>query len=148
MVVWCTQNLRRDGSSFTWHQPCQRCKSLFGDYLKTRYKKLVMHSCRITCERSESARERRIALYKSDHHQQQQHFQLPHRHCSLMVHYSSPQISARMAQHYTDWSISSLNWTLLYASSRSIATATVSSVRKIIMQQRNHDKKKKKKKKN
>ena len=21
-VVWCTQNLRRDGSSFTWHQPC------------------------------------------------------------------------------------------------------------------------------
>ena len=26
MVVWCPQNLRRDGSSFTWHQPCQRCK--------------------------------------------------------------------------------------------------------------------------
>ena len=26
MVVWCTQNLRRDGSSFMWHQPCQRCK--------------------------------------------------------------------------------------------------------------------------
>ena len=22
MVVWCTQNLRPDGSSFTWHQPC------------------------------------------------------------------------------------------------------------------------------
>ena len=26
----------------------------------------AIHSCRITCERSESARERRIALYKSD----------------------------------------------------------------------------------
>ena len=26
MVVWCTQNLRRDGYSITWHQPCQRCK--------------------------------------------------------------------------------------------------------------------------
>ena len=28
--------------------------------------KKAIHSCRITCERSESARERRIALYKSD----------------------------------------------------------------------------------
>ena len=26
MVVWCTQNLRRDGCSFMWHQPRQRCK--------------------------------------------------------------------------------------------------------------------------
>ena len=26
MVVWCTQNLRRHGCSFMWHQPCQRCK--------------------------------------------------------------------------------------------------------------------------
>ena len=26
MVVWCTKNLRRDGSSFMWHQPCQCCK--------------------------------------------------------------------------------------------------------------------------
>ena len=27
MVVWCTQNLTgRDGSSFMWHQPCQRSK--------------------------------------------------------------------------------------------------------------------------
>ena len=22
MVVWCTQNMRRDDSSVTWHQPC------------------------------------------------------------------------------------------------------------------------------
>ena len=26
MVVWCTQDLGRDGCSFMWHQPCQRCK--------------------------------------------------------------------------------------------------------------------------
>ena len=26
MAVWCIQILRRDGSSFMWHQPCQRCK--------------------------------------------------------------------------------------------------------------------------
>ena len=26
MDVWCTQNTRVDGSSFMWHQPCQRCK--------------------------------------------------------------------------------------------------------------------------
>ena len=23
MVVWCTQNVLRDGSSLTWHQPCR-----------------------------------------------------------------------------------------------------------------------------
>ena len=26
IVVWCGQELRRDGCSFMWHQPCQRCK--------------------------------------------------------------------------------------------------------------------------
>ena len=26
MVIWCTQNLRQDGCSFTWHHPCQCCK--------------------------------------------------------------------------------------------------------------------------
>ena len=42
MVVWCTQNLRRDGCSFMWHQPCQRCKYTTSvDIQKTRYKKLV-----------------------------------------------------------------------------------------------------------
>ena len=67
VVVWCTQNLRHDGSSFMWHQPCQRCKYTTSvDTQKTRYKKLVTLVSRITCERSESARERRIALYKSD----------------------------------------------------------------------------------
>ena len=53
---------RRDSSSFLWHQPCQRCKYTTSvDIQKTRYKKAI-HSCRITCERSESARERRIAI--------------------------------------------------------------------------------------
>ena len=76
MVVWCTQNLPRDGSSFMWHQPCQRCK-----YTATSvdiHKRAIKssHSCRITCERSESARERRIALYKSNHQ---------HHHCIMVV---------------------------------------------------------------
>ena len=44
MVAWCTQNLRRDGSSFMWHQPCQRCKYTTSvDIQKARYKKLVTH---------------------------------------------------------------------------------------------------------
>ena len=57
----------RNGSSFMWHQPCQRNVAVhhFGGYSKTRYKKAI-HTCRIICERSESAWERRIALNKSD----------------------------------------------------------------------------------
>ena len=44
MVVWCTQNLRRDGCSFMCHQPCQRCKYTTSvDIQKMRYKKLVTH---------------------------------------------------------------------------------------------------------
>ena len=59
---------RRDGSSFMWHQPCQRCKYTTSvDIQKlTHYKSKASHSCRITCQRSDSAWERRIALYKSD----------------------------------------------------------------------------------
>ena len=56
MVVWCTQDLRRDGCSFMWHQPCQRCKYTTSvDIQKTLYK--ASHSCRTSCERSESAQE-------------------------------------------------------------------------------------------
>ena len=54
----------RDGNSFMWHQTCQRCK--YTTSLWKKRKREAIHSCRITCERSESARERRIALYKSD----------------------------------------------------------------------------------
>ena len=44
MVVWCTQNLRRHGCSFMWHQPCQRCKYTTSvDIQKTHCKKLVTH---------------------------------------------------------------------------------------------------------
>ena len=44
MVIWCTHNLRRDGYSFMWHQPCQRCKyATLVDIQKTRYKKLATH---------------------------------------------------------------------------------------------------------
>ena len=66
MVVWCTQNAPRltlSGSRLLWHQPCQRCKYTTSVDIQKRAIKTV-HSCRITCERSESARERRIALYK------------------------------------------------------------------------------------
>ena len=69
MVVWSLYGVHRtrwDGSSFMWHQPCQRCKHTTSVDIQKRAIKLVMHSCRITCERSKSARERRIALYKSD----------------------------------------------------------------------------------
>ena len=68
MVVWCTQNAPRltlSGSRFLWHHPCQRCKYTTSVDIQKRAIKTI-HSCRITCERSESARERRIALYKSD----------------------------------------------------------------------------------
>ena len=66
MVVWCTQNLRRDGCSFMWHQPCQRCKYTTSvDIQKTRYKS--SHSCRTTCERSESAQESGEHRYIRDH---------------------------------------------------------------------------------
>ena len=37
--AWCTQDLRQDGCSFMWHQPCQRCKYTTSvDIQKTRYK--------------------------------------------------------------------------------------------------------------
>ena len=66
MVVWCTQNAPRlnlSGSRFLWHQPCQHCKYTTSVDIQNRATKTI-HSCRIRCERSESARERRIALYK------------------------------------------------------------------------------------
>ena len=39
MVVWCTQDLRRDGCSFMWHQPCQRCKYTTSVDIKKKKKK-------------------------------------------------------------------------------------------------------------
>ena len=55
-----------DGSSFMWHQPCQCYKyTTLVDIQKSIIK--TIHSCRVTCERSESAREQRKALHKSDH---------------------------------------------------------------------------------
>ena len=56
---------RRDGSGFMWHEPCQRCMYTTSVDIQKRAIK-SSHSCRITCEPSESARKRRIALYKSD----------------------------------------------------------------------------------
>ena len=64
MAVWCTQKPPR------WQQFQALSVHQFEGYSKTRYKKLFTHG-EITCERSESARERRIALYKSDQQQLQ-----------------------------------------------------------------------------
>ena len=33
MVVWCTQNVRRDGSGFMWHQPCNNQAALYVHHL-------------------------------------------------------------------------------------------------------------------
>ena len=72
MVVWCTQNLRRDCSSFIWHQPYQCLKYTTSvNIQKTRYKKLVIHV--ESHARAVSARERRIVLYKSSHHHHHSH---------------------------------------------------------------------------
>ena len=65
---------RRDGSRFMWHQPCQHCKYTTSVDIKKRAIKKAIHSCRITFERSESALERRIALYKSNHHHHHKSF--------------------------------------------------------------------------
>ena len=43
MVVWCTQNLHRDGCSFMWHQPCQHCKYTTSVDIQKRAIKLVTH---------------------------------------------------------------------------------------------------------
>ena len=63
LFVMCIPSSFRDGSSFMWHQPCQRCKYTTSvDIKKMRCKKLFTHVIRI---RSESARERRIAYIKA-----------------------------------------------------------------------------------
>ena len=114
---------RRDGSSFMWNQPCQRCKYITSvDIFKKALQKAIQ-SCRITCERSESARERRIALYKSDQHQQQlllssyrppadkprvllQPVRTPHIHFGAKSpksgHYAGPSRKIRTVEQQTD----------------------------------------------
>ena len=75
-ALYGVHRTRRHGSGFTWHQPCQRCKYVhhLGGYSKPRYKKLFTH---VESHASAvSLLERRIALYKSDH-QQQQHISEP-----------------------------------------------------------------------
>ena len=49
----------RGGCSFMWHQPCQRCKYTISVDIQNKTKMCynASHSCRSTCERSESAQE-------------------------------------------------------------------------------------------
>ena len=51
----------RDGCSFMWHQPCQRYKYTTSVDIQNETKMCykASHSCRTTCERSESAQESR-----------------------------------------------------------------------------------------
>ena len=71
MVEWCTPNLLRDDSSFTWHQPRNNQIGVsvrhFGAIKNTRYKRiqsLIQNHMRQRYERSESVREQRTALYQ------------------------------------------------------------------------------------
>ena len=76
MVHGCmvyTDRTRRDGSSFMWHQPCQRCK--YTTSVENQWRAITEKLNHM--QRSQSAREPRrlIALYKSDRQQQQQQHQ-------------------------------------------------------------------------
>ena len=57
MVVWCTQNVCRDGSSFTWHQPCNNQIALSAHHLSG-YSKCPMkgysHSFRSICDKKQT----------------------------------------------------------------------------------------------
>ena len=67
VVALCTQNVCRDGISFTWHQPCNNKTALqvhhFGGYLK-RAIKGYNYSLRIECDKNaesvQDSRERRF----------------------------------------------------------------------------------------
>ena len=72
VVVWCTQNLCQDGSSLTWHQPCNNhikcCQyTTLVVIKKTRYKTIQsLIQNYMWHEHSKPAWEQRTALYKSD----------------------------------------------------------------------------------
>ena len=60
MVARCIQNVRRDGSSFTWHQPCssqQSCKLVhhLDVYSETRYMYTLIQSHMRVCSRVENS---------------------------------------------------------------------------------------------
>ena len=74
---------RRDGSSFM-------CGTSHASAVSTPLRWIfknglwkAVHSCRITCEHGEPARERRIALYKSDHHNHHHHHDHHYHHLSF-----------------------------------------------------------------
>ena len=101
MVVWCTQNLRRGRSSFMWHQPCQRCKYTASVDIQKHAIKSYSHSRRIKCERIESARERKIALYRSSHHNHlHQRTPVVWTSLPLNTHLSSPLPSSGLRWQY------------------------------------------------
>ena len=56
MVVWCIQNVRRDGNNFTWHQPCKNQNNSAVStplrYSKRRAIKFYSHSIKPTSDKS------------------------------------------------------------------------------------------------
>ena len=90
---------RWNGSSSTWHQPCQRCKYTTSVDIQKRAIK-TSHSCRITRECNEFVWERRIALYKSD--QQQQQYILA---ISMHVTFKRERCCGRILLHPCAWTI-------------------------------------------
>ena len=64
MVVWCTQNMHSDGSTFMWHQPCNNQVALW--IVRTHYEKAIVTHSKLYAMSTVSLLEQRIALYKSD----------------------------------------------------------------------------------
>ena len=62
--LYGVHSTRRDGSSFMWHQLCERCKYTISVDIEKGGTRNAIHWCRITCQRSASARERKIAFCK------------------------------------------------------------------------------------
>ena len=96
----CTQSRHREGSSFTWRQPCsnQVSKRHFPSDFETRFKKSYCHSFRTTCDKSagcllESREQRYI---KAINNMFQSHLSLSDRYQSTSVNNSSSSPSQLM----------------------------------------------------
>ena len=63
--MWALEEIQLQTSILLHNMTNHVCTPLRWILKNVLYK--AIHSCRITCERSESAQERRIALYKSNH---------------------------------------------------------------------------------
>ena len=97
MAVWCTHNAPRQQqwhvAPAMWAPLSTQVRCIFRNTLWK-----ASYSCRITCKRNESARERKIALYKTD---QQQH---THALLSKVVWQRQPRTRLSLVMTGADWS--------------------------------------------